>query len=115
MSTPSSDIVILFIDITEEPLARLLSGVRRELARMHDDLFSVYIITDTDDLQASSIVETITLHAVIGLLEAHIHRIDELVIQTEYLSSLSGVWGLVNSLSPSLADGLAMYYVEDDL
>ncbi|TEB19665.1 hypothetical protein FA13DRAFT_1744080 [Coprinellus micaceus] len=115
MSTSVSDIVIFFIDIAEQPLARLLSTIAEDLARLDDDLFSVYLVTDTDDHPMSGIVEVITLHAVIRLLKNYMERIDELLVKTEYRSSLGGVWALVHSLSPSVARGMTMSYAENDI
>ncbi|TEB31754.1 hypothetical protein FA13DRAFT_1844591 [Coprinellus micaceus] len=118
MSASSSDIVIFFIDIAEQPLARLLSTIARDLARLEEDLFSVYLVTDVDDsghCSISSMVEAITLKAVIKLLDDYMDRIDELLIEAEYLSSLGGVWALVDSFSPSVGNRTRMYYTTNDL
>ncbi|TEB21365.1 hypothetical protein FA13DRAFT_1819565 [Coprinellus micaceus] len=115
MAASPSDIVIFFIDIAEQPLARLLWSVAEDLARLDDDLFSVYLISDADDHPLSSIVEIIAIHAVIRLLRGYINRIDELLVQTEYRSSLGSVWARVDSLSPSVAQRTTMYYMVDDL
>jgi hypothetical protein len=110
MGTFSSDVVILFIDLAELPLASLISSVAEELANIDGDSISIYMISDTEDHPIDSIIERIALHAVLSLIRDHVHRIDELLVQTEYLSSLRGVWRLVEWLSPSVADRTTLYY-----
>ncbi|TEB37065.1 hypothetical protein FA13DRAFT_1706214 [Coprinellus micaceus] len=110
MGTSSSDVVILFVDLVELPLASLISSVAEELANIDGDSISIYVISDTEDHPIDSIIERIALHAVLSLIRDYVHQIDELLVQTEYLSSLRGVWRLVEWLSPSVADRTTLYY-----
>ena len=115
MSASSSDIAILFIDLAELPLASLVSTVAEELEDMGDVLFSIYVISDTDDHPISDVLEGIALCAIISLLREYVHQIEELLVQTEYRSSLWGIWALVEALGPSVADRTALYYRVNDV
>ena len=111
-SAPLATIIV--IDLAEHRLLENLSRVHQTLAKCIDDPISVYIYGDTDGNPLSSVLESVALRAMIGILRNDVHRIEELSIETEYRSSLRGISALVSSLSRLLFERTMMAFNVDD-
>ena len=115
MTSSPSATVILVVDLAERPLLHNMSSFNDSLAQSTEDPISIYVISDMEyNRPIPSVLESVALREMIGLLRNDVDRIDDLCIETEYRSSLTGVGTLVRSMSRGLLSRTTLFYTVDD-
>ncbi|KAJ3503078.1 hypothetical protein NMY22_g18375 [Coprinellus aureogranulatus] len=105
----------LLVNIGSRPMGEVLSDLNQSLGKMRQQSFDIRIVSAPNPaINPSPKLENIAINSVLKVLKTDLHRVQQMVVQSHFRTSLNDVAELVYPGTRGLGGTLGLYFTVDD-